>query len=132
MTRNDAGFTLIETLVAVMVFALAGAALQQSLAGGWRGVRLVRTQDAALRIAKSEIAAAGSQGDLVEGTVEGITQDGFAWSRAIRRRGGGQPGDLSPTGIDGYWVDVTVRWKEAPLRPERSIQLSTLKLRNAP
>ena len=38
------------------------------------------------------------------------------------------PGDQTSTPLLAFWVDVTVRWSESPLRPERSLSLKTLRL----
>ena len=125
---KEAGFTLIETLVALVVFALVAAAAQRCLSGGWRGVRLVRMQSAALEVAKAELAAAGFDGALVEGTVSGETAEGFAWTRDVSRYRSRLSDDEDTRGAAGYWVTVSVRWHEAPFRPERSLELRTLKL----
>ena len=128
MRDKQAGFTLIETLVALVVFALVAAAVQQCLSGGWRGVRLVRMQTAALSVAKAELAAAGFETALVEGTQSGETADGFAWTRDVSRYQYHLRDDQEQTAAPGFWVTVSVRWREAPFRPERSLQLRTLKL----
>lgn len=125
---RDAGFTLIETLVALAVFALVAGAVQLCLAGGWRGVGLVRTEQAALRLAKAQLAGVGIENELVEGTVAGETPEGFAWSRDIRRHDSRNADGTAPAAIAGYWVRVAVRWTDGPLRRERSVELSTLKL----
>ena len=82
---RQAGFTLLETVVALMVFALVAGALQLCLAGGWKGVRSVRMEQAALIVAKAQLATAGVESSLVDGTEEGTTEAGFHWTRDIRR-----------------------------------------------
>ncbi len=123
---RQAGFTLLETVVALMVFALVAGALQLCLAGGWKGVRSVRMEVAALIVAKAQLATAGVESSLVDGTEEGTTEAGFHWTSDIRRyepAGGGET-----AAIAGYWVSVTVSWRDSPMRPERSVELKTLKL----
>ena len=108
MRDNEAGFTLIETLVALVVFALVAAAAQQCLSGGWRGVKLVRMESAALEVAKAELAAAGFDSALVEGTESGETADGFAWTRNVSRYQSRQRDDEETRGAAGFWVTVSV------------------------
>ena len=129
MARDrQAGFTLLETIVALMVFALVAAALQLCLAGGWKGVRLVRMEQTALMVAKAQLAAAGVESILTEGTAEGSTPDGFHWTRDIRRYEPVDGDGAEASAIAGYWVNVSVSWRVDPFRPERSVQLTTLKL----
>lgn len=129
MARDrQAGFTLFETIVALMVFAMIAGALQLCLAGGWKGVHLVRTEQTALTIAKAQLAAAGVESSLAEETVEGTTVDGFHWTRDIRRYIPADGDTREAAAVAGYWVSVSVSWRDGRLRPERSIELSTLKL----
>lgn len=129
MTRDrQAGFTLLETIVALMVFAMVAGALQLCLAGGWKGVRIVRMEQAALSVAKEKLAAAGVDTTLIEGTDEGSVDDGFHWIRSIRRHVPAGSDGLETAALAGYWVSVSVTWQDGPLLAERSVELSTLKL----
>ncbi|MGQ0672221.1 MAG: type IV pilus modification PilV family protein [Hyphomicrobium sp.] len=126
--RGEAGFTLLETIVAFVVLALVASGLQLCLSGGWRSVRLVGQEEVALGIARAELAAAGIVEPLASGSSEGTTEDGYTWTREVRPL---EPADERPGGagaLTGFWVDVTVSWREGPFRPLRSIALGTLKL----
>lgn len=122
----QSGFTLLETIVAFLVFALVAGALQLCLSGGWRAVGIARYEQGALLVAQARLAEAGVSQPLVEGLEEGVSSDGFAWTRDVRVHGGTR--DAPDAGPVGYWVSVRVSWREAGHRPERSVSLTTLKL----
>jgi general secretion pathway protein I len=125
---REAGFTLIETLVAFTVFALIAGAFQLCLSTGWRSVHSVELEEAAIELARSELSAAGFVSPLAEGKSEGTNADGFNWSREIFAHP--FPGDeyAGPGATRAYRVLVSVRWQEGPRRPERVISLETIRL----
>ena len=132
MRHKQAGFTLIEMLVALMVFAVVAGSVQRCLAGGWRAVKLVRLEEAALAVAKAQIAGAGIDEALTVGNTTGGTTDGLSWSRDVRRYEYPQTLGFETPVSTVFWVTVAVRWHEGLLRPERSLELRTLKIRGAP
>lgn len=125
--RGEAGFTLIETLVALAIFALAAGAFYQGLGLGFRGLRALRLDTAALTLAKAQLASAGVETPLAEGTSSGTSADGFQWTTDIRRYV--RDGVLDFKDETGaYWVTVRVDWREAPARRVQSLELKTVKL----
>lgn len=127
---NDAGFTLIETLVALVIFIACYLLVHQSVSLGWRGVQVAHTETAALQVAQGLLTAAGVETPLQEGIQSGSTLDGYGWS--IRTKRLPQPeNEGTPSLLLGYWIDVDVSWPEGPQRKTRSLQLSTFKLRPA-
>lgn len=124
--RRDAGFSLIETLVALMVFTACYILVQESISGSWRLVRAAQSEEAALAVAQRQLALSGIETPLEEGSSTGVSDDGYAWAVDIRRYV--PPGEQATTPLLAYWVDVSVRWKESALRPERSLSLKTLRL----
>lgn len=123
---HEAGFSLIETLVALMVFTACYVLVQQSISGSWRLMRAAQSEEAALAVAQRQLALSGIETPLEEGSSNGLSEDGYAWAVEIRRYG--PPGPQAPTPLLAYWVDVSVRWKESALRPERSLSLKSLRL----
>ena len=111
MRKADAGFTLVEALVAMAVFTLVISALYQGLSGGWRGLRRADASELALGVAEARLASAGIETPLEASTQSGVTPDGVAWTTEISPYipPGGQTAPPSP--IVGYWVAVTVKWK---------------------
>jgi prepilin-type N-terminal cleavage/methylation domain-containing protein len=124
---GSSGFTLVETLVALVVFVAGYLAVHQAVTAGWRGAQAAWAEGAATRLAQSRLAAAGVEARLEEGERSGETADGLGWTlRTERYRRPGSDG--APERIAGYWVTVTVRWDGGALRPARSLRLTTLKL----
>jgi len=129
MRESDgtAGFTLIETLVALVIFVAGYLLIHQSVSLGWRGAQIAWAESAALRLAQSRLAAAGVEARLEEGERFGETPDGYSWTLRSERYHRPGNGDGKKK-ITGYWITVTVRWDGGVLRPARSLQLKTLKL----
>ena len=124
---RSAGFTLIETLVALVIFVAGYLLIYQSVSLGWRGAMAAHGEKEALRLARTRMASAGVETRLAEGQQSGQTTDGYTWTMNIRRYR--QPdSDDGPAALAGFWVTVDVRWTEWALRRSRSLQLATLKL----
>ena len=121
---SDHGFTLMETLVALVIFVACYLLIHQGLSLGWRGVRLAQSETAALQVAQGRIAAAGLDEPLSDGQRAGET-DGYAWTMDVRRETR-DAGANSP--LSAFWVTVAVNWRDRWARSPRSVQLTTMKL----
>jgi type II secretory pathway pseudopilin PulG len=113
--RAEAGFTLIEALVAFVILGLALGALLPRIS-----LALTVTEDAdaharAVLLAESLIDAVGEEIPLEPGETDGV-QDGFAWRVAIVpaafvpccARGGRASEPVAPLPVDLYDVTATV------------------------
>jgi general secretion pathway protein I len=128
--RRDAGFTLVETLVSLVVLTLGLVALIEIFGNGFRGVRASELDAAALHLATSQLTRAGAETPLKRGQQQGTTPDGLEWSVTIEpyaaarsERDGGRTG-----GLEAYWVTCEVRWKSSIFAAAQSLSLTTLKL----
>ncbi len=130
MQRSDAGFTLLEVIVALAIASASVASLYQIYTLGWRGVRLVGIDATALRVAQNQLASAGVETPLEVATASGISSDGIAWTSDITAYEGATAAE--PSGLSAYWVSVRVVWREGSARAERSLELRTLKLKRSP
>jgi len=135
MRESDgtSGFTLIETLVALTIFVAGYVVVHQSVMLAWRGAQIAWAEEAAVRLAQSQMASAGVETRLREGEERGRTADGFAWTRRVELyRAPASTSAFESSGrtarIAGYWVTVTVRWRGGLLQTTRSLELKTLKL----
>lgn len=122
MDADDAGFTLVEVLVALTISALLMAAAYRGLALGTRGMRVSDVESRMLEVAKAELSRAGVEAPLVEGEQSGRSGN-VDWSLSISPYHA--PADAAA--IFGkpraYWIEVEVR---ATGRPAK--RLTTLKL----
>lgn len=124
-TRNDAGFALLEALVATAIFAAVLGALYGGLRNGWRAWGVATREEAALTLAKSLIATEGVETPLHAGARSGNAA-GLLWLSETRpyEQTAGRDGKLS-----GYWVRTVVRWRDSGQgSPERSVTLVSLKV----
>lgn len=102
--RED-GFTIIEVLIALAIFALATVAIGQVVAANARGVRTLEDHVALVQSAQSVLATAiPPHEDLALGRLAGNFND-HRWQVDI-----GPVGDRSLTdNADAAWIPVLVR-----------------------
>jgi general secretion pathway protein I len=132
MSKREAGFTLIEALVATAVFALVLSALYQGLTTGWRGLKKANAEDAAVAVLAQQLASSGVEAPLQAGSASGTTADGISWQSEITPYAGAasDANGTAPAYL-GFWVNVTVRWTEGRFGAEHALQATTLKLKKA-
>jgi len=99
------GFTLIEILVALTMFAVVGGVLLQLFHNGLRSARLAGEQTHAAMLAKSKLTELQAFRSLSEGELTGEFDDGYRWQATLsentelkeRYPGALQPLDLNLT-----------------------------------
>jgi general secretion pathway protein I len=121
----DAGFTLIEVLVAFVIVAIVLAVVLGIFSGGLNTSRRADQRALAALLASSVLAATGREQPLVDGYTEGVFENGYGWRRWI------EPYTVEPlfpqdVGMTAYRVTVTVNWPGA--RPDDGVTVSTLRL----
>ena len=120
--RGDGGgFTLLEVLVALMIFALAFGVLAQIMQTGLRQSSVARSTAAATQLARSELARVGVELPLEVGQAEGETEDGMRWHTEIELA----EGPSEHQSLATYLVRVTVSW--GPSAAEQ-LTLTTLRI----
>jgi general secretion pathway protein I len=119
--RGRAGFTLLEVLVALVIFALTFGVLAQIIQTGLRQSTVAESKAAATSLARSQLARVGTELPLQVGQTEGEAEDGMRWHTDIRLAELPNE-DLR---IASYEVEVTVSW--GPAAAER-VTLTTLRL----
>src|SRR5262245_7832798 len=125
---REAGFTLMETIVALIIFVACYILIQQVLSIGWRGVSASQGELAALHVAQTRLAAIGVEAPLAEGQQSG-SEAGYEWVGDVRRQNAENESESrAKTHPTGYWVAVEVSWRDEVTRRSRSLQLKTLKV----
>ena len=117
--RANAGFTLLEVLVAFAILSLAVVAAIQGFAGGLRLLRLAGEHQQAILLADQKIREVIVPAEERRGAVEG----GYTWERTITIV---PTPDLSRTPATETWhlylIMVKVRWGD-----RRSVEVATLR-----
>ena len=120
---SEAGFTLVETLIALIVMIVVTTILYRGFSGGLRAASTAEGTEAALLVGQSRLAALGVETPLAAGEQEG-SEGGIQWHVAVRRY---RTSDNETAGPKAFWVTVTVTWREKR-GGRRSLHLTTLKL----
>lgn len=123
MASRQAGFSLLEVLVAFSVLALMLGVLMQTLSQSSRNVAISTAYSKALTLAESKLAEAGAYGPLDAATYGDALEGEFEWEITA------SPIATAPAGSSGllpYHVRVVVAWGTEAQR--RSVELDTIKL----
>jgi len=107
---ND-GYTLIETLVAVMLLAISLVTIMQLFSGGLRAIRLSNDFERAVFHAQERMEAIRLSPYLVENKLQGQLEDGYRWEAVIRDLDAAPTADPRKAGIlTRFSVTVSVHW----------------------
>ena len=121
--RNDAGFTIIEVLIALAIVAVVIVGIGSVMSTNARGVRTLENHVALIETAQTVLATAiPPRKDLVPGTLSGQIRD-YRWQVDIGPVGGGWiVGDADPAWLPEL-VRVRVRSPSGAL-----VELETVRL----
>jgi prepilin-type N-terminal cleavage/methylation domain-containing protein len=138
--RNQAGFTLIEMIIALALFSGVFVLLNQGLTANWQGKRRADQDVTAVALATAQLASAGIELPLVEGARTTGQQGVFSWELKIEKyvepsedaakeflAGDSARRTIGPA-VAAYWVAIEVSWPSGPLQKPRTLRLRTLKL----
>ena len=114
------GFTLLEILVALVIFALAFGVLAQIIQTGLRQSAVARSLATATLLARSELARVGVELPLRPGPAEGETETGMRWHTDVELVE--RPNE--DQSLATYQVQVTVSWGASPAE---QLTLTTLR-----
>jgi general secretion pathway protein I len=128
--RRQAGFTLLEATVALIIAALAIAALFQGAGIGVKAAASSARYEQALVRAKSHLETTAYSGRLTAGTFQGDDGGGYHW---LVRVAPIQTATIRPSGLAGsraasqplvlYSVSAAITWNDGGRR--RQVVLAT-------
>jgi prepilin-type N-terminal cleavage/methylation domain-containing protein len=117
------GFTLLEVLVALIIFALAFGVLAQIVQSGLGQARSAAATSEATLLARSLLAEVGGELPISPGITEGEAAGGYRYRIEMRTTDAG-----SDDALAAYLVHVIVAWDEGA----QAVELTTLRLGTAP
>ncbi len=128
---RDAGFTLLEVLVAFVIAALAMGALFGGTVSGLDATSVAARYDEAISLARSHLASIGHGAAVAVQETSGAEGEGFTWHLRVREAGSRQLGlsdqdranDLKPSRAVLYDIVVTESWKAGGR--QRQVSLAT-------
>lgn len=122
--RSEAGFTLVEVIVAVAILSIGLGVLLGSISSGLRRTAEAERMADAGSLAQTLIAEVGADTPIRLGESAGEFPNGYRWRLNMRRSGNARESELSP--IIAYEVTADVTWDDGVR--ERSYTLTTLRL----
>ena len=128
--RSSRGFTLLEVMLAFVVFALSFATVLEIMAGSMRSVRRASDDTQVALFAQSIMDLVGTEIPIEEGQFNGTGMDRYQWrldiylyevtDEDIRTQ---ELAEMS--GIELYRVDLDINWETG--RRERDLHFSTIR-----
>jgi len=125
----QAGFSLLEILVAFSILALSLGVLLEIFSTALRGVALSEHYTQAALLAESRLADLGADIALESGSFSSGEEEGYRWEVSVSPYAGGDL-EAGPGYLEPLVVKVLVSWGE--LGRERRIQVETLRLSAEP
>jgi len=126
MRRRD-GFTLVETLVAFAVLALAMSQLMTALSGAAQNESRADFYLRASREGQSQLDALGVEGRIERGETNGSYEDGLLWDLKV------EPyltvkSPMRTGEVVSFWAHLTIRRPGLQEVARQSLTLTTLKI----
>ena len=128
--RHSGGFTLLEVMLAFVIFALSFATVLEIMAGSMRSVRRASDDTQVALLAQSIIDLVGTEIPIEEGQFNGSDMDRYDWSMGIYLYAASEEDVRSQelaelSGIELYQVDLDINWQAG--RRDRSMHFSTIR-----
>lgn len=128
--RASRGFTLLEVMLAFVVFALTFATVLEILAGSMRSVRRAGDDTEVALLAQSIMDLVGTEIPLQEGEFNGTSLDRYHWNLGIYLYQAVDNADTTQelaemSGIELYRIDLDIDW--ATGRRQRQLHFSTMR-----
>ena len=128
--RSAAGFTLLEVMLAFVIFALSFATVLEIMAGSMRSVRRANDDTEVALFAQSIIDLVGTEIPIEEGEYSGTGMDRYQWQLGIYIYDSVEE-DVATlelaemSGIELYKIVLDVDWDTG--RNQRELQFNTIR-----
>lgn len=127
--RNAGGFTLLEVMLAFVIFALSFATVLEIMAGSMRSVRRASDDTEVALLAQSVMDQVGTEIPVEEGQYSGTSMDRYQWQLGIYlyAESGDDVGTqelAEMSGIELYQVELDIDWESG--RRQRNLHFSTI------
>ena len=128
--RGTRGFTLIEVLLAFVIFAVSFAVVLEIVAGSMRSSVRARDYSEAALLAQSVMESVGSELPLAVGSYQGEGNGGLQWTLEISDYAGIGDDDRTLELLEAsqtrlFWLDLTLTWGDG--RRQREAVFSTIR-----
>ncbi|QTA84344.1 type IV pilus modification PilV family protein [Desulfonema magnum] len=121
------GFTLIETLVAMMILSISLVIILQLFSGGLRSGKLSENYTRAIFHAREKMEETLLAKALEDEVTEGNFEDGFKWkSEIVYLAPEEKDGEKKKEPVDMFNITIEISWNEG--RNKKHFQISTLKI----
>ena len=124
------GFTLLEVMLAFVIFALSFATVLEIMGGSMRSVSRASDDTEVALLAQSVMDLVGTEIPIEEGQYDGSSMDRydwrldiFLWDSSAEDPSTQELAELS--GVELYRVDLEIIWQSG--RRERDMRFSTIK-----
>jgi general secretion pathway protein I len=128
--RGQSGFTLLEVLLAFVIFALSFAVVLEILGGSMRSSMKAREYTEAALLGQSLMDLVGTEIPLGEGSLTGEAPGGYRWELVVtpytprfEEDRSLEMAELSATAM--FIVDLDVAWGQPPR--DRTVHFSTVR-----
>ena len=128
--RSASGFTLLEVMLAFVIFALSFATVLEIMAGSMRSVRRANEDTEVALLAQSVMDQVGTEIPIEEGQYSGMGMDRYQWQLGIYlyEASGDDAGTqelAEMSGIELYQVELDIDWDTG--RNQRNLHFSTIR-----
>lgn len=129
--QRAGGFTLLEVMLAFVIFALSFATVLEIMAGSMRSVSRAADDSEVALLAQSVMDLVGTEIPVEEGQFDGTSMDRYQWRLnifpydALGEQDLASPELAELSGIELYWVDLEITWESG--RRNRDMRFSTIK-----
>ena len=127
---SSRGFTLLEVMLAFVIFALSFATVLEVMAGSMRSVKRASDDTEVALFAQSIIDLVGTEIPVEEGQFNGTGMDRYQWQLDITLYESGDE-DMGTevlaemSGVELYRVDLEIDWETG--RRQRDLHFSSLR-----